>query len=74
MFKILFEKYTKMSFDVWAISRYDNITIARPACGTKRTARAAQLTDPDPHLYCELSCNVDLAEPFSEGESDGSEN
>ena len=45
-------------------------------CGAKRTARAAQLPDPDPHLNRELSCiyNMDLAERSSEGESDDSEN
>ena len=58
-------------------ARLNNIAIARAACGagTKRTARAAQLPDPDPHLNRErLSCNVDLAERSSEGESDDSEN
>ena len=40
----------------------------------KRAARAAQLPDPDPHLNRELSCNVDLAERFSEGVSDDSKN
>ena len=37
-------------------------------------ARAAQLTDPDPHLNRELSCNEDLAERSSEDVSDDSEN
>ena len=58
-------------------ARLNNIAIARAACsaGTKRTARAAQLPDPDPHLNRErLSCNVDLAERSSEGQSDDSEN
>eukprot|EP00731_Ephydatia_muelleri_P037328 Em0443g3a len=50
-------------------ARLNNIAIARAACGagTKRTARAAQLPDPDPHLNRErLSCNVDLAEQLTE--------
>ena len=58
-------------------ARLNNIAIARAACGAgaKRTARAAQLPDPDPHLNRErLSCNVDLAERSSEGQSDNSEN
>ena len=55
-------------------ARLSNSAIARAACGAKRAARAAQLTDPDPHLNRELSCNVDLAERSSEGESDNSEN
>ena len=52
-------------------ARLNNIAIARAACGAKRTARAAQLPDPDPHLDRELSCTAFCS---SEGESDDSEN